>query len=272
MFFIHRRWKRKRWRSGSLVWPFCFDCCSMAGQSRSVSVIVAYLMARQKMSYDEAIQHVRDIKSDIHPNPGFIRQLKLYYEIGCEVGAEYRRKATLMRATALADTFADKGFIDATTLAVDPDTLGLQPYSDGIMKQMMTHAATTDAAAAEPAAIVPVDTTTAYLCFKCRRCLFVEDNIVMHDQGKGQQAFAPRKREKSTTKLAPPECTSWFVEPVAWMKLSVDNDGKIECPKCAARLGSYVWSGAQCSCGSWITPAFQVTKSRLDTQTRAIPH
>jgi len=47
--------------------------CSMAGQSRSVAVIIAYLMARLGMSYDDAYQHVKAAKDDIYPNTGFVR-------------------------------------------------------------------------------------------------------------------------------------------------------------------------------------------------------
>jgi len=43
-----------------------------------------------------------------------------------------------------------------------------------------------------------------------------------------------------------------------------EADGKIICPKCKCRLGTYNWAGAQCSCGQWITPAIQLTKSKVD--------
>lgn len=43
-----------------------------------------------------------------------------------------------------------------------------------------------------------------------------------------------------------------------------DIEGKICCPKCSARLGSYNWAGAQCSCGAWVAPAVQVIKSKVD--------
>lgn len=36
------------------------------------------------------------------------------------------------------------------------------------------------------------------------------------------------------------------------------------CPKCNAKLGSFNWYGEQCSCGRWITPAFQIHKNRVD--------
>jgi dual specificity phosphatase 12 len=43
-----------------------------------------------------------------------------------------------------------------------------------------------------------------------------------------------------------------------------DLDGKLECPKCASKIGAYAWQGLRCSCGRWITPCFSLAKSRVD--------
>jgi len=45
-------------------------------------------------------------------------------------------------------------------------------------------------------------------------------------------------------------------------------EGKLCCPnvKCNSRLGSFHWSGSQCSCGTWVTPSIKVTKSRVDVK------
>ncbi|KAJ3340494.1 hypothetical protein HDU93_006962 [Gonapodya sp. JEL0774] len=45
-----------------------------------------------------------------------------------------------------------------------------------------------------------------------------------------------------------------------------DQDGRIDCPnpRCAAKLGHWTWSGAQCSCGTWVTPGFAVQKAKVD--------
>ena len=64
-------------------------------------------------------------------------------------------------------------------------------------------------------------------------------------------------------------------------------EGKLVCPKCNGRVGSYNWSGNQCSCknvcrhlmmeyrcinlhagGTWVTPAIQVLKTRVDVKIR----
>ena len=46
-------------------------------------------------------------------------------------------------------------------------------------------------------------------------------------------------------------------------------EGKLICPnpKCKSRLGSFNWSGSQCSCGSWVVPAVQIVASKVDRKT-----
>jgi protein-tyrosine phosphatase len=46
------------------------------GQSRSVSVIMYYLMRKHKMNFREALDHIRSIKSDVKVNEGFERILR----------------------------------------------------------------------------------------------------------------------------------------------------------------------------------------------------
>jgi dual specificity phosphatase 12 len=41
-------------------------------------------------------------------------------------------------------------------------------------------------------------------------------------------------------------------------------EGRLDCPRCHTKLGSYCWSGAQCSCGRWVTPAFMLHRKQVD--------
>ena len=60
-------------------------------------------------------------------------------------------------------------------------------------------------------------------------------------------------------------CSSLFLCEEAMLGPAFSQvDGKLACPKCTVRLGSYTWSGMQCSCGAWVAPAFQVVKSKVD--------
>ncbi|CAA0812841.1 Probable inactive dual specificity protein phosphatase-like [Striga hermonthica] len=111
--------------------------------------------------------------------------------------------------------------------------------------------------------------TPAYRCKKCRRLVALKENVVDHVPGEGETCFNWRKRSGTFSRSEDDECSSIFIEPLCWMK-SVEEgglEGKLSCINCEARLGYFNWSGIQCSCGSWITPAFQLHKSRVDIST-----
>jgi protein-tyrosine phosphatase len=50
----------------------------MAGVSRSVTIVIAYLMTKQKMTFQEAFEFVRSKRPIINPNEAFIEQLLEY--------------------------------------------------------------------------------------------------------------------------------------------------------------------------------------------------
>lgn len=47
-----------------------------AGVSRSPAIVIAYLMIHTKLSYDEAYNKVKEARSCIRPNDGFVKQLR----------------------------------------------------------------------------------------------------------------------------------------------------------------------------------------------------
>ncbi|VVB12569.1 unnamed protein product [Arabis nemorensis] len=102
-----------------------------------------------------------------------------------------------------------------------------------------------------------------YRCKKCRRIVAIEENIVPHEPGKGEQCFAWKKRSGNSEQV---QCSSIFVEPMKWMQTIHDGsvEEKLLCLGCNARLGYFNWAGMQCSCGAWVNPAFQLNKSRID--------
>ncbi|SCV71802.1 BQ2448_4496 [Microbotryum intermedium] len=79
-----------------------------------------------------------------------------------------------------------------------------------------------------------------------------------------------KAREAIDPPLSPSHlCSSYFTEPLSWMSSTLESGalgGKIVCPnaKCGAKLGSFDWAGAQCSCGAWICPGFALNVSRVD--------
>ena len=124
------------------------------------------------------------------------------------------------------------------------------------------HTAALTLAPAAPASATP---SVVYRCQKCRVRLFSSDVLEAHEPGGGEQAFSRRQRSGGNGGGGGAEgaCTSLFLQSDAAEALSM-VEGKLACPKCATRLGSFNWSGAQCSCGAWVTPAVQVVRSRVD--------
>lgn len=65
-------------------------------------------------------------------------------------------------------------------------------------------------------------------------------------------------------------CTSIFLsEAPDFIALSSeDQEGKVYCPKCHARVGSWSWVGSRCSCSEWVVPSFQFVRSKIDEKNR----
>lgn len=49
------------------------------GRSRSVSVIIYYMMTRKGFTYDDALSFIKKIKSDVRPNDAFASILQNFY-------------------------------------------------------------------------------------------------------------------------------------------------------------------------------------------------
>ncbi|CAO2838427.1 unnamed protein product [Amaranthus hypochondriacus] len=62
--------------SGDGVLVHCF-----AGRSRSVTIVLAYLIKKRGMTLSQALEYVRSKRPQASPNGGFIRQLENYEQI-----------------------------------------------------------------------------------------------------------------------------------------------------------------------------------------------
>ncbi len=93
-----------------------------------------------------------------------------------------------------------------------------------------------------------------YSCRRCRYCLL--DSTTLHSHSLTSYVGIEK----------PHKCSSLFVEepPVFMTIKDEEQEGKLVCPKCETRVGQWSWIGSKCSCGEWITPAYQFTKSKLD--------
>ncbi|KAG0054623.1 dual specificity phosphatase 12 [Gryganskiella cystojenkinii] len=230
----------------------------MAGASRSVTVVCAYLMKTKGMTADEALETVKKLRHIAGPNDGFVTQLHLYGDIEFDVNVdrtEYRR-FLIANMAAQREMY---GYIEDMTLAVDP------------LKKAQAQAQ------AQAQVSAPGISQGPLKCKKCRRALVGRDSVVTHTPGQGQSSFEYRKRDSTLhiseaissdiSKIKPVNttvCQSYFIEPVEWIQELYGLEGKISCPKCDSKLGTFNWSGEQCSCGTWVTPAFMMHKGKVD--------
>lgn len=224
-----------------------------AGVSRSASIITAYLMRSERLSQEDALESLKKSCEFVCPNDGFLDQLKMFEEMGFKVdptSSIYKR----FHLQVLGDSFNRGERIDSSQFGVDP---GLPAIAN---------ASESSTSPKEGPKLSP-----AYRCRKCRRVVAVQDNVVEHTPGEGEICFRWQKRGSGNLFNRPDEheCSSIFLEPLRWMKTVEEGalEGKLFCPHCDARLGYFNWAGIQCSCGSWITPGFQLHQSRLDIST-----
>ena len=87
--FIHKKFELSDFESENIIKYFgeCLNFIDgkekvlvhcMAGASRSATIIIAYLMWKDKMKYDDALDFVQKKRFIVYPNEGFREQLKLF--------------------------------------------------------------------------------------------------------------------------------------------------------------------------------------------------
>ncbi|KAF7222821.1 dual specificity protein phosphatase 12 [Nothobranchius furzeri] len=205
------------------------------GRSRSATIVTAYLMKRHQLGFTEAYDRLKSVKRDVQVNSGFEDQLRLYEAMKCEVDTSnpsYKQYRLLkIKIKKFSELKRGAAELPKEIFALDPDLSSSSEVS--------------------------------YRCRKCRRTLFRGSSILSHPVGEGASAFSHKKFSNLTGNA---QCTSYFIEPVQWMKPSLLRvmHGQLLCPKCSSKLGSFSWCGYQCSCGRWVTPAFQLHHNRVD--------
>ncbi|XP_071399775.1 dual specificity protein phosphatase 12-like [Centroberyx affinis] len=201
-----------------------------AGRSRSAAMVTACLMKRHQLGFTEAYSRLQSTKPDVQVNGGFEEQLSLYEALQCEVDTAsplYKQ----YRLTKITEKYPELQQVPRELFAADP-----------------AHSSSSE---------------VSYRCRKCRRTLFRGSSLLSHPVGGGASAFSHKKTSNLTGEV---QCTSYFIEPVQWMEQALLGvmDGQLLCPKCSSKLGSFSWCGDQCSCGRWVTPAFQLHRNRVD--------
>lgn len=125
-----------------------------------------------------------------------------------------------------------------------------------------------------------------YTCRKCGTQLFTKEDVLHEDVANadtGTDGIAAATENAETPSVSSVKaawgrldkgggasklpCSSVFLtESPKWVSDASSHDGRLTCPKCNARVGSFSWSGATCSCGRWVTPAFQFQLARVDAR------
>ena len=122
-----------------------------------------------------------------------------------------------------------------------------------------------------------------FKCGKCRKTIFTDKQLMLFHDNSAKDKYSNKRRKNNTVKTT--ECTSYFL---SVGRLIIDNNnnnnqdekdifvekldknnmkiesGVIKCKKCLYKLGEFYPKGTQCSCGSWVVPAIQIVKSKVD--------
>lgn len=107
---------------------------------------------------------------------------------------------------------------------------------------------------------------------KCKQCrsIVIEnfDGVIVNGHGEIIN-FAENDHKKNICGnddtvwyLDSEKCPSWIVDKIFefdWVK------GRLNCPKCDARIGSFDFKkGSKCSCSSYVLPGVSIIKSKVD--------
>jgi dual specificity phosphatase 12 len=227
--------------------------CAM-GKSRSVTAVVAYLLWKHPHRFGaserrdpesatsavkRALEWIRESRSLAEPNDGFMKQLELWWEMGCPAeGDDAVEKNRVYRRWAYR-----REVEEAAKLGMAPERLLFEDEEKQVGEK---------AAVGEPG--------LELRCKKCRRVLATKPFIVPH-------------RETGPPQTA---CPHFFIEPLSWMRPTLEEgvlEGRLNCPgqRCGASIGRYSWQGFKCSCAEWVCPAFSLQRSRVDEVATAPP-
>eukprot|EP00879_Flechtneria_rotunda_P030268 GHRR01032881.1.p1 GENE.GHRR01032881.1~~GHRR01032881.1.p1 ORF type:complete len:356 (+),score=106.91 GHRR01032881.1:23-1090(+) len=236
-----------------------------AGTSRSPAVITAALMKAKGLTLPKALEVLRNKAPHASPNPGFMAQLALWGDMGCDIDEAHPAYKQFM-LDQIAYCWEAEGW-------VDPGSFADLPKDEETVKQL-----------------------ARYRCRKCRQLLVTEHNVVsqagvghctfrrqQRQQFQSQQQLHQKQQEDLNTQqndLYPAvnsqvglEQGSVFVEPMLWMRDQITGpvQGKLYCPKCQTRLGSFNWAGITNHTGGWMIPGFQLHMSHIDAPSPALP-
>ncbi|RKP25622.1 protein-tyrosine phosphatase-like protein, partial [Syncephalis pseudoplumigaleata] len=217
-----------------------------AGVSRSAAVVIAYIMKMERLPYEQALAYVQTTRASVCPNAGFSEQCQLFATMNFTIDEHHLHYRQFMLRQSRPGEYA----------------MGQGGHGSWMARCHIVVNGSLPPSTTRPSpATAPPPSGLSIRCRKCR-------SVAIPPYA---SAFSPHRRATSaygasSTSSPSAQCSSYFVEPMDWIDGLTDgsNEGKILCPKCAAKLGQYNWSGAQCSCGAWITPAIALHRNRVD--------
>ncbi|CAG2172981.1 unnamed protein product [Oppiella nova] len=193
--------------------------CHM-GYSRSATIVIAFLMRKYRKTYKEAEQLVRQ-RRIIGPNPGFVTQLKLFYDMNWTLNANDKKLRNCLLETILRS--------------------GHLWYGDWInqLARYFTQLETIEKSTTK------IDMGVNYLCSECDAKLFNEIHVIKCGENDKQ----------SESESTSGSCDYVFIEPQKWMKDLFGVKGEditidIKCPNCPEILVDYniKFSPFPCDC------------------------
>ncbi|XP_044595438.1 dual specificity protein phosphatase MPK-4-like isoform X2 [Cotesia glomerata] len=200
------------------------------GVSRSATLVIAYIMKKHKMTYEDAYKLVKSKRRFVGPNPGFIAQLKLYETMGFT--------------------------IDNHLIKPDPQLTTVRPEPTVYRCKRCRRV------------VASVSNLLPHFPNERQVWRYISNKTYDGLSPKQIQKLAKiEKDKKDGTSNSTEACTkTHFIEPLAWMRDIIHNvEGKLNCPKCETKLGSFSWvSGCQCPCGAKVAPAFYLVPSKVD--------
>lgn len=218
--------------------------------SRSAAVATGVLVQLLNISLRDAFSLVRDAHKKARPIPAFVNALKRQL-------AHYPIEETLEKD---ANVEKNDNNDDGNNNNDDDDD------NDNEDDKVVA----TTATASDDAAASSVDDRQKPFCYSCRMCgqaLFKPEHIRDHDNMDGGQSYTFEGKVRDNIAGADIDCRSFFIEHLKWMSLPEGEiEGKLTCPKCKGKLGSWSWRGVQCACGRWCTPAFRIMSDRVDAR------
>lgn len=221
------------------------------GMSRSVSIVISYMVIVLGFTVDQSLKVIRERRPWACPNNGFMDQLmELQQEV---LDGKWKDNSYIQTAQFHHDLIKKRQAYSIQEYATSEAALQQKIKERLAMKENESNVL--------PELLTKKD-ENVFRCKKCRKILFSSQNLEFHQQGNSDSALYGSKGINVCVK----ECTSYFLDSdLEWLPRSEGVlAGKINCDKCGYKIGNFNWSATQCSCGIWITPAFQVHKSKVD--------